>query len=70
MGARVLGLPNDRTSAANSDADLIGRMYFWSTLLAGKGLHTEAMVMREGAVEIEILREDAKTSRRKRVDIR
>jgi hypothetical protein len=47
---------NDRTRAANSDVDILGKLDYWRALLHERGLHTEAMVMGRAASEIRVLR--------------
>ena len=49
-------LNNDRTRAADSDVDILGKLDYWRALLHERGLHTEAMVMGRAASEIRILR--------------
>jgi hypothetical protein len=49
-------LTNDRARAANSDADILGKLDYWRAALHECGLHTEAMVMGRAASEIRILR--------------
>jgi hypothetical protein len=49
-------LTNDRTRAANSDVDILGKLDYWRACLHECGLHTEAMVMGRAASEIRILR--------------
>jgi hypothetical protein len=49
-------LKNDRTRAANSDVDILGKLDYWRACLHECGLHTEAMVMGRAASEIRILR--------------
>ncbi len=49
-------LTNDRARAANSDADILGKLDYWRAALHECGLHTEAMVMGRAASEIQILR--------------
>jgi len=49
-------LSNDRTRAANSDVDILGKLDYWRTVLHESGLHTEAMVMGQSASEIRVLR--------------
>ena len=49
-------LNNDRTRAANSDVDILGKLDYWRACLHECGLHTEAMVMGRAASEIQILR--------------
>jgi hypothetical protein len=47
---------NDRTRAANSDGDILGKLDYWRAALHERGLHTEAMVMGCAASAIRILR--------------
>ncbi len=47
---------NERTRAANSDVDVLGKLDYWRALLHERGLHAEAMVMGRAASEIRILR--------------
>ena len=54
--ADMHALNNDRTRAANSDVDILGKLDYWRGLLHERGLHTEAMVMGRAASEIRILR--------------
>ena len=42
-------LTNDRARAANSDADILGKLDYWRAALHECGLHTEAMVMGRAA---------------------
>jgi hypothetical protein len=49
-------LDNERTRAALSDADIVGRMHYWAAALHGVGLHVEGVVMTTGANEIQLLR--------------
>jgi len=49
-------LNNDRTRAASSDVDILGKLDYWRACLHECGLHTEAMVMGRAASEIRILR--------------
>jgi hypothetical protein len=49
-------LNNDRTRAANSDVDILGKLDYWRAALHERGLHTEAMVMGCAASAIRILR--------------
>lgn len=49
-------LSNDRTRAANSDVDILGKLDYWRAALHECGLHAEAMVMGRAASEIRILR--------------
>ena len=49
-------LNNDRTRAANRDADILGKLDYWRTDLHERGLHSEAMVMGCAASAIKILR--------------
>ena len=60
-------LNNDRTRAADSDVDILGKLDYWRALLHERGLHTEAMVMGRAASEIRILRGQVqeKTSKRR-----
>ena len=55
--ANMHALNNDRTRAADSDVDILGKLDYWRALLHERGLHTEAMVMGRAAAEIRILRE-------------
>jgi hypothetical protein len=54
--ADLHSLDNDRTRAANSDVDILGKLDYWRAVLHESGLHTEAMVMGRAASEIRILR--------------
>ena len=54
--ADMHSLNNDRTRAADSDVDILGKLDYWRGLLHERGLHTEAMVMGRAASEIRILR--------------
>ena len=54
--ADMHSLDNDRTRAADSDVDILGKLDYWRALLHERGLHTEAMVMGRAASEIRILR--------------
>ena len=54
--ADPLALDNDRTRAALMDADILGKLDYWRTLLHDRGLHTEALVMGRAAAEIRLLR--------------
>jgi hypothetical protein len=54
--ADMHSLNNDRTRAADSDVDVLGKLDYWRALLHERGLHTEAMVMGRAASEIRILR--------------
>jgi hypothetical protein len=47
---------NERTRAANSEVDILGKLDYWRAALHERGLHTEAMVMGRAASEIRILR--------------
>lgn len=49
-------LNNDRTRAAGSDVDILGKLDYWRAALHECGLHAEAMVMGRAASEIRILR--------------
>jgi hypothetical protein len=49
-------LNNDRTRAAESDVDILGKLEYWRAALHESGLHAEAMVMGRAASEIRILR--------------
>jgi hypothetical protein len=49
-------LKNDRTRAANSDVDILGKLEYWRAALHECGLHAEALVMGRAASEIRILR--------------
>jgi len=49
-------LTNERTRAANSDVDILGKLDYWRGVLHERGLHTEAMLMGRAASEIRILR--------------
>jgi hypothetical protein len=49
-------LNNDRTRAADSDVDILGKLDYWRATLHERGLHAEAMVMGRAASEIRILR--------------
>jgi hypothetical protein len=59
-------LNNDRTRAAESDVDILGKLDYWRALLHERGLHTEAMVMGRAAAEIRILREQVSEKLTKR----
>jgi hypothetical protein len=59
-------LNNDRTRAADSDVDILGKLDYWRALLHERGLHTEAMVMGRAASEIRILREEVSEKLTKR----
>jgi hypothetical protein len=65
--ADMHSLNNDRTRAADSDVDILGKLDYWRALLHERGLHTEAMVMGRAASEIRILRGQVgeKTSKRR-----
>ena len=54
--ADVHKLNNDRARAANSEADIVGKLDYWRAALHERGLHTEAMVMGCAASTIKILR--------------
>ena len=54
--ADLHALNNERSRAARSDADLLGKLDYWRAVLHERGLHTEAMVMARAASEIRILR--------------
>ena len=54
--ADMHALNNDRTRAANSDVDILGKLDYWRAVLHERGLHTEAMLMGRAASEIRILR--------------
>ena len=54
--ADMHALNNDRTRAAKSDVDVLGKLDYWRAVLHESGLHTEAMVMGQAASEIRILR--------------
>jgi hypothetical protein len=47
---------NERARAANSEADILGKLDYWRAALHERGLHTEAMVMGRAASAIKILR--------------
>jgi hypothetical protein len=47
---------NERTRAAASEVDILGKLDYWRAALHERGLHTEAMVMGRAASEIRILR--------------
>ena len=64
--ADPLALDNDRTRAALMDADILGKLDYWRTLLHDRGLHTEALVMGRAASEIRILRAQVDDRVRKR----
>jgi len=64
--ANLHQLKNDRTRAANSDVDILGKLDYWRGLLHERGLHTEAMVMGRAASEIRILREQVSEKLTKR----
>ena len=53
--ADMHSLNNDRTRAADSDVDILGKLDYWRGLLHERGLHTEAMVMGCAASTIRIL---------------
>ena len=59
-------LNNDRTRAADSDVDILGKLDYWRALMHERGLHTEAMVMGRAASEIRILREQVSEKLTKR----
>jgi hypothetical protein len=59
-------LNNDRTRAAESDVDILGKLDYWRALLYERSLHTEAMVMGRAAAEIRILREQVSEKLTKR----
>ena len=66
--ADMHSLNNDRTRAADSDVDVLGKLDYWRGLLHERGLHTEAMVMGRAASEIRILRgqvSEKRTSKRR-----
>jgi hypothetical protein len=54
--ADVRKLNNNRARAADSEADILGKLEFWRVALHERGLHTEAMVMGCAASTIKILR--------------
>jgi hypothetical protein len=54
--ADLRSFDNDRTRAAGSDVDILGKLDYWRAVLHQCGLHTEAMVMGRAASEIRILR--------------
>ena len=54
--AHVHKFNNDRARAANSEADILGKLDYWRAALHERGLHTEAMVMGCAASTIKILR--------------
>jgi hypothetical protein len=54
--ADVHELNNARARAANSEADILGKLECWRAVLHERGLHTEAMVMGCAASTIKILR--------------
>jgi hypothetical protein len=64
--ANMHALNNDRTRAADSDVDILGKLDYWRALLHERGLHTEAMVMGRAAAEIRILREQVSEKLSKR----
>jgi hypothetical protein len=64
--ANMHALNNDRTRAADSDVDILGKLDYWRALLHERGLHTEAMVMGRAAAEIRILREQVSEKLTKR----
>ena len=64
--ADPLPLDNDRTRAALTDADIVGKLDYWRTLLHDRGLHTEALVMGRAASEIRMLRSQVDERARKR----
>jgi hypothetical protein len=53
--ANMHELKNDRTRAANSDVDILGKLDYWRAALHERGLHTEALVMGCAASTIRIL---------------
>jgi hypothetical protein len=59
-------LDNERTRAALSDTDIVGRMHYWAAALHGVGLHAEGLVMTTGANEILLLRAQLNDSRRRK----
>ena len=64
--ADPLALDTERTRAADSDVDIVGKLDYWRNLLHDRGLHTEAMVMGRAASEIRILRAQVDEKMRKR----
>jgi hypothetical protein len=48
------------------DADILGKLDYWRTLLHDRGLHTEALVMGRAAAEIRLLRTQVDDRLRKR----
>jgi hypothetical protein len=62
----LLPLDNDRTRAAQMDADIVGKLDYWRTLLHDRGLHTEALVMGRAASEIRSLRAQVEEKLRRR----
>jgi hypothetical protein len=64
--ADMHALNNDRTRAADSDVDILGKLDYWRALLHERGLHAEAMVMGRAASEIRILREQVSEKLTKR----
>ena len=64
--ADSLALDTERTRAADSDVDIVGKLDYWRNLLHDRGLHTEAMVMGRAASEIRILRAQVDEKMRKR----
>jgi len=64
--ANPIALDNERTHAADSDADVVGKLDYWRTALHDRGLHTEALVMGRAASEIRLLRAQAYEIGRKR----
>ena len=65
--ADPLALDNDRTRAALMDADILGKLDYWRTLLHDRGLHTEALVMGRAAAEIRLLRTQVERLRKQRL---
>jgi hypothetical protein len=64
--ADPLALDNERTRAAHSDADVLGKLDYWRAVLHERGLHTEALVMGRAASEIRSLRTQVDERLRKR----
>ncbi len=64
--ADPLAFDNERAHAAQMDADILGKLDYWRTLLHDRGLHTEALVMGRAASEIRILRAQVDDRVRKR----
>jgi hypothetical protein len=60
---------NERARAANSEADILGKLDYWRAALHERGLHTEAMVMGCAASTIRILRGQVREKIPKRGDL-